>query len=113
MNNNPIVNVQPLLQHTVPADGSGPSPLFISLEQVYGVQPVRLSQAGRPVASHRIRTWRLLGAKCRNTTTSVCLTHGRIFRATGSTTGSSAPSQHSTKRRLTSIAPRQIGRAHV
>jgi hypothetical protein len=86
MNNNPIVSVQPL-QHTVPADGSDPSPICISLEQVYGVQyehkgalvglrkivftvqPVRLSQAGRPVASHRIRTWRLLGAKCRKTTT--------------------------------------------
>ena len=49
MNNNPIVNIQPL-QHTVPADGSDPSPLCISLEQVYGVQPVRLSQAGRPAS---------------------------------------------------------------
>jgi hypothetical protein len=46
MNNNPIVIVQ-LLEHTVPTDGSDPSPLCISLEQVYGVQPVRLSQAGQ------------------------------------------------------------------
>jgi len=46
MNNNPIVIVQPL-EHTVPTDGSDPSPLCISLEQVYGVQPVRLSQAGQ------------------------------------------------------------------
>jgi hypothetical protein len=37
MNNNPIVNVLPL-QHTIPTDGSDPSPLCISLEQVYGVQ---------------------------------------------------------------------------
>jgi len=59
MDNNPIVNVQPL-QHSVPTDGSDPNPLCISLEQVYGVHPVRLSQAGRPVASPRIRTWRLL-----------------------------------------------------